>query len=152
MFKLKSYYLVTLITIIGIIYYQIDKSLFYYGKNDLNIYNLLPLKIQPEFRYPFEAGFALDDESGLRIAAKEIAYPVDDKMVSINKVLKYGFDAKHLIAVVNDIKKTKYYVEFSQDPKDSSVVNASMNINDNLNNLHLYKWINIMIVTTLFGN
>ncbi len=128
-----------LIVIIGITYYQLDKRLFYYGRNDLHIYHLLPLKIEPEYRPPFEGGFGLMDEYGFAIAGTGVAYPVNNKTILINRVLKYGFDAEHLVAMVIDSNKTKYYVKFS---KGSSVINATMEL-DKGRDLALYKWINI---------
>ena len=135
--------LVILIIALGIIYYQLDKHLFYYGKNDLHIYHLLPLKIEPEYRYPFEGGFALRDEYGFTIAAKGNTYPVNNEKILINRVLKYGFNAKDLVAVVIDANKTKYYVKFTQDQKDNSEVDATMDVGNKLDNLKLYKWIDI---------
>ena len=53
--------------ILGVAYFALDRQLFYYGKHDLNIYNSLPLKIKPEFRYDFEGGFVLWDEYGISL-------------------------------------------------------------------------------------
>jgi len=64
---------------LAIIYYQLDKSLIYYGKNDLPIYHPLPFKIVPEYKPEFEGGFALRDKY-------EVAF--------INEVLAYEFDSK----------------------------------------------------------
>jgi hypothetical protein len=134
--------LVILIVILGIIYYQLDKRLFYYGRNDLHIYHSLPLNIQPDYQPPFEGGFALRNEDGLSVAGKGIAYPVNNKMIWINKILKYGFSDQDLVATAIDSNKTKYYLKFYWEPKNRSVVNATMDIDNNLH-ANLYKWIDI---------
>jgi len=132
-----------LIFLFGIIYYQLDKGLFYYGKNNLQIYHLLPLRIKPEYRPAFEGGFALRDDNGFTIAANGNSYSVDNRKIVINQVLKYGYNEDHLIAVVADVNKNYYYVEFSQNPNDQSVINATIIIDSKRSNLNLYKWINI---------
>lgn len=115
-----------LIVIVGALYYQLDKRLFYFGRNDFSIYNLLPLNIKPEYRPSFEGGFALKDNYGLTIAAKGNPHPVDNKTVLIDRVLRYGFDDNNLTAIVTDGKRNKYYVKFVQDQKDKSVIKAKM--------------------------
>jgi len=134
--------LAILIIVLGIIYFQLDKRLFYYGRNDLHIYHLLPFSIEPDYQPPFEGGFALRDENGFSIAGKGVAYRVNNRTIWINTVLKYGFNTQHFVAVVNDSNKTKYYVKFNQNQKDKSV-NATMEGDNKFNNLKLDKWINI---------
>jgi hypothetical protein len=137
--------LVTPILILGIIYYQLDKRLFFYGRNDLRIYHLLPFKIVPDYQPKFEGGFALreEDEDGFSIAGNGVAYPVNGREIWINSVVKYGFNAQHLVAVVCDSNKTKYYVKFNQDSKASSGFNASMEVANKPDNFKLDKWIDI---------
>ena len=135
--------LLILIVILGIVYYQLDKRLYYYGKHDLHVYHLLPFKIEPEYKWPFEGGFALRDEYGFSIAGNGVSYPVNNKIVAINKVLKYGFNAKHLIALVIDSNKTNYYVNLYLNPRDNSIVKASMGFASKMSNYGSYKWINI---------
>jgi hypothetical protein len=135
--------IVILIIIIGIIYYQLDQQLFYYGRNNLHFYHLLPLKIEPDYSPPFEGGFALRDEYGFSIAGKGVAYPVYNRTIGISDVLKYGFNANNLVAIVIDSSKNKYYVKFNRGQKDSTVINATMDVDNNLSNLNMYKWIKI---------
>ncbi len=134
--------LAILIVVVGIIYYQLDKQLFYYGRHDLHIYHLLPFNVQPDYYPPFEGGFALRNQDGLSIASQSDAYPVNNKMISIYKVLKYGFNKQDLVAIVVDSKKTKYYLKFYWDP-NISTVNATMDIYNRPINSNLYKWIDI---------
>jgi len=136
--------LLILAVVLGIIYYQVDKYLFYYGKNDLHIYHSLPFKIVAEDRPPFEGGFALRDEyEGFTIAAKGNTYPVDNKQILINKVLKYGFSPEHLVVVVIDSNGNRYYIEFKRKQNDTSDFNAVMNIDNGHYNSNLDKWVDI---------
>jgi len=135
--------LAILITILGIIYYQLDKRLFYYGRNDLHIYNLLPLNIQPDYQPPFEGGFSLRQEDGFSITGKGVAYPVNKRTVWINRVLKYGYNAQYLVAVVIDSNRNRYHIKFNQNSKGSSEINGTIEIDNKPHNSNLYKWIDI---------
>ncbi len=134
--------LAILIVILGIIYYQLDKRLFYYGRNDLGIYHLLPFNIHPEYQPPFEGGFALRNEDGLSIAGDGIAYPVNNRMIWIDKILKYGFSDQDLVAIAIDSNKTRYYLKFYWDPK-KRYVDATMYIDNKPLNSNLYKWVDV---------
>ena len=135
--------LLVLIVITGITYYQLDRQLFYFGKSNLQIYNTLPINIKPDYRASFEGGFALRDDYGFTIAAKGNTYPVNGKAILIDKVLKYEFNNSTLIAIVADIKRNKYYVQFHQDKKDKSIIKANMATIDKFHSVKLGKWVDI---------
>jgi len=141
--KVFKIILVILIIAVGIIYYQQDKRLFYYGRNDLHIYHLLPYNIEPDYRPPFEGGFALRQEDGFSIAGKGVAYSVNNKKIWINSVLKYGFYKQKLIAIIIDSNRTEYYLKFNQDHRDSSEINGTLMINNKADNPNQYRWIKI---------
>jgi hypothetical protein len=132
-----------LIIILGIIYYQLDKNLFYYGRNKLHIYHLLPYNVEPDYSPPFEGGFALREEDGFSIAGKGVAYLVNNRKIWINDVLAYGFNKEHIVAVVIDSGKTKYGIKFNQDQKNISEISGTMMVDNDLGKSNLYKWIKI---------
>lgn len=78
--------LLLLIGIASFFYNNLDKRLYYIGRNDFER-NGLPLGIQPEFRPVFEGGFGLRDRYGFSIAAKGNAYNSGDEEVLIEKSL-----------------------------------------------------------------
>lgn len=124
---------------------MLDRHLFYYGRSDFNLYSPLPLKINPEYRLDNEGHFVLRDEFGFSIAGKGNTYKLHNSKITIEHVLKYGFNDEKLIAVVEDRLKRKYYVEFSTD-HDNLMDNE---INVRVNSIHqklegnLYKWIEV---------
>ena len=129
--------------ILGIIYYQIDKHLFYYGRNDLHIYHSLPFKIEPKYRPAFEGGFALEDKYSFTIAAKGNAYRIDSKEILINKVLKYGFNTEYLVVLVTDINRDRYFIEFNRNQNNSSDFNSNIFFYDRYHNLNSNNWVDI---------
>jgi hypothetical protein len=64
--------LLVFILIIGSIYYVLDRQLFYYGKNNLGLYDLLPLKLEPRYNYEFEGGFCIEDSLNYAIICKGV--------------------------------------------------------------------------------
>lgn len=129
--------------LVGIVYYQLDRNLFYYGKNDLHLYNLLPFHITPDDRPVWEGGFALRDSAGFTIAADGNTYPLNDKTIKIKKVLKYGFDTENLIAFVNDDRQRTYCVKFHQNQKDKSDFDVHVNVDCAQDTSRSYTWISI---------
>ena len=61
----KAIIILAVFLVLVSVYFVLDRKLFLYGRNDLNIYSSLPLKIKPEFRRDFEGGFELID-GGIR--------------------------------------------------------------------------------------
>ena len=62
--RFKILIIAVIIIITAIAYYQLDKQLSYYGRNNLHIYHLLPYNVEPDYQPPFEGGFALRQEDG----------------------------------------------------------------------------------------
>ena len=130
---------------LGVLYFALDRQLFYYGKNDFNIYHLLPLNIKPEYRPDFEDGFALYDEYGFTIAAKGNTYKFNDKDIHINAVLKYCFNNEKLNVLVEDVNNKKYYIEFSRSANNLSKKEIVVNvlIDNSFIDSHNFKFVDI---------
>lgn len=133
-----------IIIIAAIAYYQLDRQLFYYGRNDLHIYHLLPYNVEPDYQPSFEGGFALRQQDGFSIAGKGVAYMVNSKKIWINEVLKYGLCKQNLIALVTDSNRTEYYVKFNKGHSGSSEINGTMMLDNKEANSNQYKWIKIV--------
>src|SRR4030043_1306587 len=94
----------TLTLILGIVYFALDRHLYFYGKNDFNFYNRLPLKIKPEYRHEFERGFLLRDEFGFSLVSKGVVqYWHSDIKLTITDIIKYGFNENELVAYIQEI-------------------------------------------------
>lgn len=106
----KIFLAVTLI--LGVLFFALDRQLFYYGKNDFNIYGALPLKIKPVFRYDFEGGFALEDGYGFRLISRgDCQYVRSDIKLNVKNITGYGFAEDTLIASVVSIDERKYFIK-----------------------------------------
>lgn len=85
-----------LVALFGLAYIFLDNQLYYYGKNNLKIYETLPLGIKPEFRYDFEGGFVLRDKYGFALSGCGVSLgEIGDTLLQnkiMSKLLKYGFN------------------------------------------------------------
>ena len=143
---MKTYKILLLITLIfGVAYFMLDRQLYFYGKNDFNFYNLLPLNIVPEDRPDFENGFAIKDEYGFTIAAKGNTYKFKDTSIIINEVLSYYFNNEKVIARIIDSNDKKYYIEFTsnREKKKNQDIIANVWTDDKIINSSEFKCINI---------
>lgn len=139
--------LILLTLTLAIVYFTLDRQLSYYGKSDLDIYNILPQKINPEF-WGYDIGyrgFVLEDAHGFAVVAKENKFEVDNKTFEVNEVLRYGFDSSKVIAVVNDTKDKKYFIELAEDRDNPLGQDMMINVLDEANgfNTESYKWVEI---------
>jgi len=135
--------LFALLIVLVTTYYLLDRNLFYYGKSDFTSYNLLPLKIVPDYTAEWEYGFILRDEYGFSIAAKVNSYPFNGKMVYINKVIKYGFSKNQLVAVVSDSSRVIYCLMFAPTPKGRTEFDGVLYSGNKINDFKLDRWIEI---------
>jgi hypothetical protein len=135
--------LFALLIVLVTTYYLLDRKLFYYGKSDFTSYNLLPLKIVPDYTAEWEYGFILRDEYGFSIAAKVNSYPFNGKMVYINKVIKYGFSKNQLVAVVSDSSRVIYCLMFAPTPKGRTEFDGVLYSGNKINDFKLDRWIEI---------
>ncbi|WP_408030143.1 hypothetical protein [Tenacibaculum xiamenense] len=100
-------------------YLTLDKHLYFYGKNDIDVYNFLPFKIKPDFKTQFiidetlnfEKNFRLRDEHGFSIVAPKMVYIVDKK-VEVSKIIKYCFNEKNIFVVIRDFQEKLKYIFF----------------------------------------
>lgn len=111
---MKTILIFLILTVIfGTLFYYLDKQLFYYGRNELDVYNLLPLNVVPEYRYDFEEGFMLWEEDGMSLAGKGVQYWDSD--VRINKIITYCFNKHDLIVQVEDSRGNRYYFKYERN-------------------------------------
>ena len=105
--------LLVVILILGTTFVGLDKELSYYGRNILSIYNPLPLKAKPVFRYEFEGGFAIEDSFGFYLASQgRNRYVGNEGEVNIEAIIRYGFNDERLVVEVADSIGRLSYVEF----------------------------------------
>lgn len=137
--------LLVLTLISGIAYFALDRQLFYYGKNDFDFYQLLPLDIIPEDRPNFENGFALKDEFGFTIAAKGNTYKYHNKEIVIENILSYCYNFDKVVAKIADKNNEEFYIEFvsNKEKKTSQGITANIWDNNRIINTTEFKCINI---------
>lgn len=112
----KIFFIVTLI--LGVLYLLLDRQLFYYGKNNFNIYGSLPLKVKPVFRYDFEGGFALEDEHGFQLISRgDCQYVHSDIKLNVKNIIGYGYADDTLIAFIENADGRKYFIEYIKNNK-----------------------------------
>ena len=114
MFKMR----LAITLVMGVVYLFIDGQLFYYGKNNLPIYNPLPFRIAPEFRPDFDGGTVLWDEHKEAIVGKGVKYWSSN--IIVDELLGYGFKNENLIAQVKDTTGSIYYVEVGPNKNSQS--------------------------------
>ena len=93
------------------VYFISDRKLYYYGKSHFNIYEKLPLKIKPQYwGYDMgNLGFVLVDESEMTLIAQGNKYWTSN--IEVEKIIKYGYTAEKLIALVKAKDGKKYFIQ-----------------------------------------
>lgn len=131
--------LLVLVLILGIVYFLLDKELYLYGKNNLNVYGILPLNIKPVFRYEFEGGFALEDNHGFYIVSKgKHQYVHSEIKLNIKEFTNYYFDKEKLIAQIVNEDNNTYYIEFLRNNTLQIKQDIIVNVWDSSSTLQLH--------------
>ncbi len=142
----KNKIIVISILILVTLYFVLDRQLFYYGKNDIDIYKSLPLKIKPENRLDFEGGFSLEDEYGFSLISKgECQYVHSEIKLNVKEIINYGYNDETLIVFIEDESGSKYFIEFLKNNDIHSKQDISVNIQNESTSIDLekFKWIEI---------
>lgn len=121
-----------LICIGGLLYFNLDKRLYYFGRNDFDRDDL-PLGIKPEYRPLFEGGFGLRDEYGFTIAARGNTYKNGGDEILIENVVSYCWGNDRVIVNIRDVDDGEYLIEFSR--KEGTKDELNVNVFDETNNL-----------------
>lgn len=105
-------------------YFFLDRQLYFYGKNDLKIYQPLPIKVKPEF-WGYDKGnlgFVFIDEFDFTVVANGNRYKSSE--VVVNEIIKYGFNEEKLIVLVNDSSGVEHVLKC--ESIDESKINVSV--------------------------
>jgi hypothetical protein len=136
--------LITFILLLGIIYFVLDRDLYFYGKNDLGIYKRLPFNIEPEERIDYKGGFLLKDGDDFNLVSKgEVQYAHSEIKLTITDILKYGFNENELVAHVQDISGPKFFIKIIKNDGKQIKQDLIVIILDEtkFNGSEKYKWI-----------
>jgi hypothetical protein len=127
------------------IYFIIDRHLFYFGESDFSFYRLLPMNIRPENRPYFENGFVLWDKDGMSLVGKGVKYRQIDS-ITIDKIVNYGFNENVLITKIIDTKGEVQLFEFTMNENPAYKPEISVRlINDNSEiSAYNLKWFEII--------
>ncbi|HPZ60645.1 MAG TPA: hypothetical protein PLS14_01715 [Bacteroidales bacterium] len=99
----------TLIIASASLYIIADSDLYYYGKNNLPIYNKLPFEMKPEY-WGYRRGmlnFVILDKNDFVHIGRGVGY-WEYPEITIDSVISYGYNDTLLIAIVKDSCKQKY--------------------------------------------
>lgn len=129
-----------LIIVVSTIVMKLDKELYYVGRSILNFDNFLPFDIKPIKNYNFGSSFVLQ-KSRESLIGKGVQYRSSDLIV--NKILKYGYNKKGVIAVVNDSSGKVFYVLCEKNEQDPEVDDLGIRVISKDSNIVSkgYKWI-----------
>ncbi len=128
--------------ILCFVYLIFDYQLYYYGKNDLNIYNSLPMNIRPHYRADFNGGFVLEDEFGFYLISNgQIQYKNSSIKLDVKDIVKYGYDDNIIIVQIINKNDKLYLIKFFPDNKtdniSAKILNENEKISDKLNWIYL---------------
>ncbi len=124
------------------IFYFLDKQLFFVGRNDLKIYNLLPFNIKTDYNPDYGGGFSLTDEKGFSIS-KGDTYHVKGKYIKINKIIKYGYNESQFVIQIEDTTAAKHYLKLSLINKISTYISEIFITKDELRFYNSIIWVDI---------
>ncbi len=117
----KFQILLVIVLIMGAVYFVFDRHLFYYGKNNFNFYNSLPLELKPIFNYDIKGEFAIEDKHGFYLVSwGKHQYVGSEKEIIVQEIIRYGFTDEKLIAQIADTAGSNYYIEFSSNTNPQS--------------------------------
>jgi uncharacterized protein Smg (DUF494 family) len=128
-----------------VVFFMLDHHLFYYGRNDFNLYSSLPLKIKPEYRFDDKGKFVLRDEFGFSIIEPGNTYKVDTNKIVMKNLVRYGFKSEELVATVEDNDQRRYNIHFSPDTSNlaDGKLHVTVYTSDRTLKINSYKWINV---------
>lgn len=135
----KIFFTTILIVVIIASWLYTDKQLFYYGQNKLD-YKSLPMGIYPEFKHDFEGGTVIRDQYGFSLLAHGFPIPYSSS-IKIQKLIKYGYNSKSILVLLELETGTKKYVLISKDKTTRTGIKIKTlskigNIKQN------YQWVN----------
>ncbi len=107
-FILSILFCIILITCI-ILYVLADSDLYYYGKNNLPIYNELPFGMKPEYwnTRSGSPGFKIIDKYDFVHIGRGVRY-WGYPNITVDSVISYGFNDTLIIAIIHDTYKNLY--------------------------------------------
>lgn len=130
----------TLIFIILLIVIKMsDKELYYSGRSIFN-YGILPHNIKPIYKYEFPSEFVLQ-RSGEKLIGKGIQYKTSDFI--INKILKYGYNQKEVVAIANDTLRKEFCIILKGKDKNRARDELEIKVisKDSIGNKENFKWV-----------
>lgn len=137
---------ITLIILAMILLFIVDQKLYFYGKNDLILYKLLPFNVIPQYwgYNNGNLGFVLE-QKGETVIAKGMRYWEYPSLI-VNEILEYTFDNQKLIALVNDSLGNEYFI-ICKKTVNTPDFNISVIAKGNFAHPEQYKWIKIKDVS-----
>lgn len=131
-------------------YLVLDKQLSYYGRNNFDWENEIPLKIKPIFGYDFEGGIYLADEYDMSIVTQGLNEYRNGDSINVKTIKRYGYSDSKVLAEVVTTKGQIAYIALSNDTHKPDFL--SIIILKNILPLTGYTWVDLsnadMIRTT----
>lgn len=104
----KLLFIVAALSLCAFVY--ADRSLYFIGKNALDIYHALPFGVKTRISLEGKFGLWERDDFGIMSIGK-----YNDYNIEVDNISKYGYNEDGLILEVNDVNKVTYYFEFKKN-------------------------------------
>jgi len=130
--------LLAILIALCVTYFFLDRQLYFYGKNDFEIYHPLPINVKPQYwGYDLgNIGFVLVDNFDFVVVGKGTKYKSSELIV--DEIIKYGFDKEKIVVTVSDSVRREYVATLQS--KDRSEIHVSL---DNQKDINEFSWIEI---------
>ena len=118
-------YTFSFLLLLGLIWFKLDKDLYFLGKSYFRYNSALPFNIHPYYRYNFEGGFALNDYGGMSIVSASTVFEnKSGKVDTISRIIQYGIEKEKLIVEIETENKSIYYLEIVKDVSNNMCGNC----------------------------
>jgi hypothetical protein len=139
---MKNYTIYLIPILLILVFFILDRELYFFGKNSFPIYKSLPFEIEPEFRDRIEGGFCLRDEFGFALISKgECQFVGDKNILVIDKIIKYGYAKQNLVVLISDTNNFNYYIEFFKKNENEQKIHAKVTKDTSYSSKIVYKWV-----------
>ncbi|MEI6090968.1 MAG: hypothetical protein WCR42_10980 [bacterium] len=143
-FKINSIIIISLVFICSLIFFISDGKLYYYGHSNFNIFKKsLPLNLEPDYfdghvSWP-PVGFGILDR-GFYLITKENSWNFNGDTIKINEIVKYGFNDKQLMALINSTSNKNFYIKCFMQKESVSNNNLQIEISGNIYKINTNKY------------
>lgn len=124
---------------IGLFIYA-EKKLSVFGEDFFNIFDPIPMNIEPCFNSQYQGAFVIENGVNDVIAGKEVCYNYNNSVIEINRVDRYYFNVNSFIAEIVSMNESRYFLIFSPSLNYFFPNNLNVKIKMNIDEEFLRKY------------